>query len=317
MHATRGFTLIEVLVVVAILVLLAAILAPAMGSAREAGRATVCLSNLNQIGQALQMYTQDNASFLPGPTGPMLFRTNTDLRRVDPRVREWAQRNLSYRLIPYAGIANQRANAFDAISVCPSSDRVPLVPVNGGLLPPMNRRCYYIANTAGVEHEISNPLVRPWYATNPVNYFGYLRYSDDPDRWPEFERKRRMPKNILRIRDHSREWAIADVWHWTVSEARRSLHNVGTWSFPVAGVFAPSICNTVPDYDVPCQPFHNTLRRFDPRGTDRQPGSPRLLAGKTNAVYLDGHAEAVRDWKGSVNPCFQFDINCGDCVKGL
>ena len=60
-----AFTLIELLVVLAIIGLLAALFLPAFGKAKEAGRATACLSNLQQIGIALQLYTQDNNNRLP------------------------------------------------------------------------------------------------------------------------------------------------------------------------------------------------------------------------------------------------------------
>ena len=54
-----GFTLIELLVVIAIIAILAAILFPVFAQARERARAISCLSNLKQMGTALQMYQQD------------------------------------------------------------------------------------------------------------------------------------------------------------------------------------------------------------------------------------------------------------------
>src|SRR5881409_1083831 len=47
-----AFTLLELLVVIAVIAVLAALLLPALGKAREQGRATACLSNLRQIAQA-------------------------------------------------------------------------------------------------------------------------------------------------------------------------------------------------------------------------------------------------------------------------
>ncbi len=60
-----AFTLVELLVVLAIMALLAALLLPALGRAKEEARATVCLGNLHQLGLALQVYTQENNNKMP------------------------------------------------------------------------------------------------------------------------------------------------------------------------------------------------------------------------------------------------------------
>lgn len=64
-HRPRGFTLIELLVVIAIIAILAAILFPVFARAREQARKTTCLSNLKQIGTAMQMYVQDYDETFP------------------------------------------------------------------------------------------------------------------------------------------------------------------------------------------------------------------------------------------------------------
>lgn len=66
----NGFTLIELLVVIAIIAILASILFPVFAKARESARSTTCLSNMKQIGTALQMYFNDNDSLAPNMWQP-------------------------------------------------------------------------------------------------------------------------------------------------------------------------------------------------------------------------------------------------------
>ncbi|MBR2631821.1 MAG: prepilin-type N-terminal cleavage/methylation domain-containing protein [Lentisphaeria bacterium] len=63
-NRNNGFTLIELLVVIAIIAILAAILMPALSSARERGRSASCINNLKSIGQAANAYTTDHEDIL-------------------------------------------------------------------------------------------------------------------------------------------------------------------------------------------------------------------------------------------------------------
>jgi prepilin-type N-terminal cleavage/methylation domain-containing protein len=61
----RSFTLLELLVVVAIIGVLAGLLLPALAGARERAKRIHCLSNLKQIGSSLTAYAADNEGYSP------------------------------------------------------------------------------------------------------------------------------------------------------------------------------------------------------------------------------------------------------------
>ncbi len=61
----RGFTLIELIIDIAIIAALVAVLAPVYAHARERARRTVCLSNVKQISAAALLYSQDYDQVLP------------------------------------------------------------------------------------------------------------------------------------------------------------------------------------------------------------------------------------------------------------
>ena len=71
MRNNKGFTLIEIMVVIGIIIVLAGLLMPAMNRARKQATRVECINNLKNIGIAIQSYALDNDGKYP-PTGTAL-----------------------------------------------------------------------------------------------------------------------------------------------------------------------------------------------------------------------------------------------------
>jgi prepilin-type N-terminal cleavage/methylation domain-containing protein len=71
----HAFTLVELLVVIAVIGVLASLLLPALARTKDQGRNTVCVSNLRELGVATRVYAGDNNNIMPAaellPTSPI------------------------------------------------------------------------------------------------------------------------------------------------------------------------------------------------------------------------------------------------------
>jgi prepilin-type N-terminal cleavage/methylation domain-containing protein/prepilin-type processing-associated H-X9-DG protein len=103
----KRFTLVEMLVVIAIIAILAAILLPALNKARGIAKDIFCSSNWRQIGCALSMYSSDNKDHIP------IYNTNT------PSYLRWQDSILSYAYPNFKGPLVQKCYLADAIDYVP------------------------------------------------------------------------------------------------------------------------------------------------------------------------------------------------------
>src|SRR5690242_18442531 len=85
---SSGFTLIELLVTIAIIAILAALLLPALSTARERSRRISCANNLRQLTLAVAQYSFDNNGAIP--------RTGIDAVRIEPAPEVTHVTNLNY-----------------------------------------------------------------------------------------------------------------------------------------------------------------------------------------------------------------------------
>lgn len=134
----RGFTLVELLVVIGIIAVLIGVIMPALGKARQQAASVNCLANLRTMGQAFQMYLGENKQTYPQPTGgnsalPSQIRDAVCwFNALDPY--------LAHQVKNYAGGATQRNyNLFKQDPVYPSFEEDPsVVGANGSRTFKMN-----------------------------------------------------------------------------------------------------------------------------------------------------------------------------------
>lgn len=101
----RGFTLIEILIVIAIIAILVGILLPTLGSARKIAQKTKCMSNMRQITMASIVYAQDYKDVL----WPALY---------------WADLDGDASTLPFTpGLLFNYVNYADFVIECPSNKR--------------------------------------------------------------------------------------------------------------------------------------------------------------------------------------------------
>lgn len=157
----RGFTLVELLVVIGIIAVLIGILLPALNKARESARITKCVSNLRSLGQAAVMYSMDNKNvFLPS----VIWRNNVASDDVD----YWPHLLVSRKYLPRQDI--QSVNdpiAHNSVLVCPSVNEWLQA---DGLVDGVRRAQSYVLEPAAAGQR---PLFVDWaYGINGTSYRG-------------------------------------------------------------------------------------------------------------------------------------------------
>lgn len=163
----KGFTLIELLVVIAIIAILAAILFPVFAKAREAARATACLSNNKQIGTAMAMYLAENDEMYP------VCHAEAATAAGDPVVELYAS---------HAGIGNAAQLQYvlndtiyselmpyiksGALWKCPSDSGVPTTPAIGKRFTSYHYRHFIAASFAPGYAGAVHFYGRPWNSSD-------------------------------------------------------------------------------------------------------------------------------------------------------
>jgi len=109
-YRSAAFTLIELLVVIAVIGILAGLLLPTLSGVKVQARRTGCLSNMRQIGLAMQMFCDDHEGYLPTPAEYDRRRcTEPSCSRSHP-CRASARHIAEFPLFPYNFSATEKAD---------------------------------------------------------------------------------------------------------------------------------------------------------------------------------------------------------------
>lgn len=272
LRSRTAFTLIEVLVVVAIIALLLAIMLPSLTKAREQSRRAVCATQIKQFVNGLVMYGSDSKDSLPGPIHPAM-ELETFLKDASYDYEEW---HLPYLIRKYLTDKGRSGKGTDTVAKCPTA---------------FGMSKNKLANTYG-RSEFARPFsyaLNNWrrsttieYGTNPPWYFGfpdnYWQNTKAPFKPLSTIDKDAIPKKVQVIRQPGREWAIADAFRYAellpipVGSTRRpGQWQRGTYQYPFVTT----------EQLIPDRPYHD---------------------GGVNVSMFDGHVEFQRNWVGTLNP---------------
>jgi prepilin-type N-terminal cleavage/methylation domain-containing protein/prepilin-type processing-associated H-X9-DG protein len=124
-HEERGaFTLVELLVTVAIIAILASLLFPAMGRAKQSGYSTVCRNNLRQMGIGISLYASDTSVFPAFYAVDATGRGNNWFKALSRYVvSSWPETDLP-------GSPNPSKKTPTGVFTCPAYRRLPAYYVN-------------------------------------------------------------------------------------------------------------------------------------------------------------------------------------------
>lgn len=181
LHRARGFTLVELLVVIGIIALLISILLPSLNRARETANRVKCASNLRQIGQAILLYSNDNKG--PYPRTLYASTAEIDQSKGNLQVNGYAALNNAAGLTdPFSGNATVSATSQNwtnnvpealflllrtedvtaAVFTCPSSNATADV-FGGGTNTALNQLSF-----TSIQNNLSYSYANPYPDTNAL-----------------------------------------------------------------------------------------------------------------------------------------------------
>jgi len=183
---TSAFTLVELLVVVSIIGVLAALLLPTLARSKGKAHQAKCMSNLKQLGYAINMFADDHDQRLPGPVWQGVYDVYND-----------ETERLPFYLTSYLGLPAPSPQVRVAeVCICPAAalkNKPSDEPAES-----LSRPISYLAS-AEVTNAITGTLTRPFGYPYSSPFYRLPKGPDEP------------PKKLTEIKGPSTAWAITDI----------------------------------------------------------------------------------------------------------
>jgi prepilin-type N-terminal cleavage/methylation domain-containing protein/prepilin-type processing-associated H-X9-DG protein len=170
----RGFTLVELLVVIGIIAILISFLMPALQRAREQALATRCSANLKQIFIGFRLYANDNGGFIPPPLAtyaPVAPATSTNFPNWNRHLTKYGAETGGWQT-PQNYLPNQE------VYVCPAG------PAKLGGTSPTFRGNYGMNDRMATEtppagsSSLRYVRIHSWTNSTPQTFFNYFYNLD-------------------------------------------------------------------------------------------------------------------------------------------